>query len=228
MLYLVKIGGSLIPRYIIPLHKELEKISKSCSCGVILFPGGGEFADLIREYRKELSLAAETTHKMALASLDQNAYLMADLCKCAIVNTVSKLKSPISHPVIFAPYRFLAGRLPFAGYNLNIDIFSSDSSAFYIAYLLNAKLVIATDVDGVYKKDPRKNKKSRLLREISADALAKIKGGGPLDETLPGLIDKYKKEVWVVNGKFPGRIKHIIYNHKTTIGTLISPTNTPA
>lgn len=224
MTYLIKIGGSLIPEYVPAIYNVLKEIRKEHSGKIFLFPGGGEFADLVRKFRKELSLHDETTHKMALACLDQNAYLLADICKCACVRSLEEIKKVRRFPAVIAPYRIITERVPFPGYNLNIDILSSDSSAIYVAYVLKAKMIIATDVDGVYAKDPRLTKrKPKLLRAISSAILRGMKRGGPLDETFPDLIDRYNTEVWVVNGKHPSILAELITNRCVIIGTLIKP-----
>ncbi len=224
MSYLVKVGGSLIPFYLPRLCHVLKKSIKKSRRKIFLFPGGGEFADLIRKYRKLLSLCDETTHKMALACLDQNAYLIADICKCRCVSSMREIRKVKEFPVIIAPYKFLKEKRPFYGYNLNIDVFSSDSSAAYMAYLLKADLVIATDVAGIYERDPKgARRRPRLLRKIDAGVLQRIKGGGPLDETIPELIDKYKICTWVIDGRYPSRIACLIKNRNLPKGTLILP-----
>ena len=222
--YLVKIGGSLIPDYILRIFQALKGCSAQDCHKVYLFPGGGEFADLIRKYRDNYSLSDIATHKMALASLDQNAYLIADICKCQCINSLRGLNRIKKYPVVIAPYSFLIHNNCFLSYDLNIDIFSSDSSAIYVSHLLKAQLIVATDVDGVYKKDPRReNEKQELLRDIRAHILAGIKRGGPLDETLPKLINKYRVLTWVINGKHPERLKRLISDNILNIGTVIRP-----
>jgi len=188
---LIKIGGSLTPDSALKIHRLLKN-SKTKE-KIFFFPGGGLFADLIRKYRKEVALRDFTTHKMALAALDQNAFLLADVFQCPCLTRISEIKKNKDSLVVIAPYRLLTEKWPFAGYNLNIDVFSSDSSALYLAHLLKARFVIATDVDGIFLKDPVVFKKDlKLLPILSAQDLKKIKRGGPLDETVADLMIKYK------------------------------------
>ena len=50
---------------------------------------------------------------------------------------------------------------------------TSDSIAAYLANCLKAeKLVLATDVDGVYNSDPKKSVDSKLLPQVYAQELA--------------------------------------------------------
>ena len=222
MAILIKIGGSLIPSSVLRIYNTVRKALDQSSEKIFFFPGGGAFADLIRKYRKSISLSDQAMHAMALASLDQNAFLMADICQCACLTSFSEIEKAKKFPAVIAPYRLLTNPSPFLGYNLDIDIFSSDSSALYLAALLKAKFIIATDVDGVYEKDPKRNKgRTKLFRQMDARKLGRIKRGGPLDATLPSMMKKFKINLWVVNGKHPERILQIIQNDSSVKGTFI-------
>lgn len=222
MNYVIKIGGSLIPDHVKLICNKISKTLSAHSSKIFLFPGGGEFANIIRKYRNSLNLNDLTTHKMALACLDQNAYIIAQLCGCAYSADINKMNSLKGNPIVITPYKFLLSKQPFKQYNLNIDKFSSDSSAAFIAHKLNSHLIIATDVDGVFKSDPKK-KKTMLLKTISSKQLKEINRGGPLDTTFADLISKYKLKAWVVNGKYPSRICGIIKTGKLRTGTFIYP-----
>lgn len=189
-----------------------------------MFPGGGDFADLVRYFRGKLRLSPEMTHRMALACLDQNAYIISNMSGIKYFTELSRIKSSQHRCVIIAPYRIMTDLYPFSGKNLNIDILSSDSSAIYLAHRLKAEFIIATDVDGVYDKDPKgAGRGAELLPEIDTRHLRKIKGAGPLDVTLPELIDKYCIKTWVVNGRYPSRIADILNCKKNIKATLIHP-----
>src|SRR5436190_17470724 len=74
----VKVGGSLFdwPK----LGTQLESWLKSLpSCKVLLFPGGGQAADLIRKYDRLHGLGEEAAHWLALRALTLNAHLLASL-----------------------------------------------------------------------------------------------------------------------------------------------------
>jgi aspartokinase-like uncharacterized kinase len=217
---LIKIGGSLTPNAALEIFHLLKKFKTKEK--IFFFPGGGLFADLIRTYRKEAALRDFTTHRMALAALEQNAFLLSDICQCRCLTRLSQIKKNKVSPVVIAPYQLLTQKWPFSGYNLNIDVFSSDSSALYLAHLLKARCIIATDVDGVCLKDPKTSKKNfKLLPTLSAQDLKKIKRGGPLDETVARLMIKYKLNIWVVNGKYPQRILEIIRYNSVSKGTFV-------
>ena len=85
---------------------------------------------------------------------------------------------------------------------------TSDSIALYISNLLKAKLLIATDVDGIYTHDPT-NDGAKLIEIISAKKLLNF-GETSVDEFLPELLISYQSECYVVNGKYPERVISII------------------
>jgi len=85
---------------------------------------------------------------------------------------------------------------------------TSDSIAMYIADLLKAKLLIATDVDGIYTHDPYQDG-AKLIKIISAKKLLNF-GETSVDEFLPELLLRYKTNCYVVNGKYPERVISII------------------
>ena len=85
---------------------------------------------------------------------------------------------------------------------------SSDSIALYLSNLLKAKLLIATDVDGIYTHDPSHDG-AKLIKFISAKKLLNF-GETSVDEFLPELLIRYKSNCYVVNGKHPDRVISII------------------
>lgn len=223
MPYLVKIGGSLIPSYAYRLCFAIKQYCQRSHQRIFFFPGGGACADIVRKHRNILALSDATTHKMALACLDQNAHLLAGACRLECVSSFNQAKRSASSPVVIAPYVMLMKRWPFRRYSLDIDIFSSDSSAAYFAHILKAQLVIATDVDGVYQKKPlRKAKQQYPLSVMTTEMLSGIKKGGPLDETIGDLLNAYDLAAWVINGKFPQRFIDL-FEGRTPKGTLIKP-----
>jgi len=58
---------------------------------------------------------------------------------------------------------------------MGIGILSGDHLVPYLAKKLNAtRVIIATDVDGIYTKDPKKNEDAEFLREINSNTISKI------------------------------------------------------
>ena len=75
----VKVGGSLGRRRT-PLRGIVRRLAALARRRrVLVVPGGGVFADLVRSERKRLGLGAEAAHRMALRATDQYGLLLASL-----------------------------------------------------------------------------------------------------------------------------------------------------
>lgn len=74
----VKVGGSLfdMPNLGIVLDRWLRK---HCDPHVLLVPGGGPSADIVREWDRCHGLGEERSHWLALRSLTLNAHFLADI-----------------------------------------------------------------------------------------------------------------------------------------------------
>jgi len=202
----VKIGGSLFPQHAKKLLKKLLGEE------VIIIPGGGEFADKIREYNKKIRFSDTANHEAAILSMDIMGILLADLIKAAeathTIKGARKIKKDGKVPILL-PSRILHYLDPLK-HSWKV---TSDSIAFYISKLIDAKLLIATDVDGIYTTNPRK-KGAKFINEITAKKLLTF-GETAVDEELPKLLLKYKSDCYIANGKHPQRILSIIRSTDT-------------
>jgi aspartokinase-like uncharacterized kinase len=89
---------------------------------------------------------------------------------------------------------------------------TSDSIAAYMAGVLNAeKLVLITDVDGIYNDDPKKNSNAKLVKQLTAEQLLSWNRRTSVDKALPKLLIKFKLNCYVVNGMHPGKGSCDIY-----------------
>lgn len=101
---------------------------------------------------------------------------------------------------------------------LRFCICSGDLALLYLARELKPeRVVFATNVDGVYNKDPREYKSAKLIRECDADMLAGLgsENASGIDVTgaMKGKLEciaQIAREgvpVTVLNGLVPGRLK---------------------
>ena len=197
----VKIGGSLFPDYAIDLADGLEGTS---SCIVL---GGGEFANLIRKYDSQQNFSPEANHWTAIDCMDIIAKLVCDKVESAklaySIGEVNEIAEWGFTP-IFAVSDFLK----------NDDFFecswdvTSDSIAAYVAHLLNANLLIVTNVNGIYTQEP-KEPGSTFISKIDAKTLLTFQESS-VDVMLPSLLLKFGTNCYVVNGKFPERVLSLI------------------
>lgn len=76
-MWVVKIGGSLLGSR--ELARWLELIVKFSDGKVIIVPGGGLFADAVRDAQTQSNLNDHTAHKLAVLAMDQFGLLLAGL-----------------------------------------------------------------------------------------------------------------------------------------------------
>jgi len=199
--HVVKIGGSLFPNHAMELAKQLRNTNS------VIILGGGEFANLIREYDDELSFSKETTHWTAIDCMDIMAKLVSDKVESTkltySIEEVNKISDEGFTP-IFAVSEFLKNEDPF---DCSWDV-TSDSIAAYISHLLNAKLLIITNVNGIYTQEPKESG-STFISKIDAKTLLNFQESS-VDVMLPSLLLKFGTNCYVVNGKYPDRVLSLI------------------
>ncbi|MCJ7761902.1 amino acid kinase, partial [Candidatus Bathyarchaeota archaeon] len=106
----IKVGGSLSqnPQSLRALCVKLSEIAKKHA--LVLVPGGGEFADCVRDFDKRFSLSSSVVHRMAILGMDQYGLLLSDLAPdCSVVDKLEDAKrlSGTGRLVVFLPSRFL-------------------------------------------------------------------------------------------------------------------------
>jgi hypothetical protein len=178
----------------------------------LVVPGGGAFADTVREYDQRYRLSDHAAHWMAVLAMDQYGYLLCD-------------RLPESLPVrSLADARRIweAGRvpvlLPFTLLN-QVDPLphswevTSDSIAAWIAGAVGARLLILLkDVDGLHTADPRSASDAGLLHEAFPEQVAGCAG---IDPFLPSLMAEGDLDAWVINGEKPDRLAELLATGRT-------------
>jgi hypothetical protein len=197
----VKIGGSLFPKYAIDLATELKDTNS------LIILGGGEFANLIRKYDSEIHFSDEANHWQAIDCMDIIAKLVndkVDSTKLAYSLTDANKISNDGFTPIFVVSEFLKTENPF---ECSWDV-TSDSIAAYVAHLLNANLFIVTNVNGIYTREP-KELGSTFISKIDATTLLTFQESS-IDVMLPSLLLEFGTDCYVVNGKCPERVLSLI------------------
>ena len=163
---LVKVGGSLAlhPEKLRNLSAKLSEVSKRHR--LVVVPGGGEFTDVVRCLDDRFSLSCNVSHRMAILGIDQYGLLLSDLIPNSV--TLSKLEEikynlDLGKLPIFLPSNLLRDEDPLE----NSWAVTSDSIAVYIADRLHVpKVLLVTDVNGVYSDDPNTNPAAKLIKGI--------------------------------------------------------------
>ena len=218
----IKVGGSLAsnPKVLRALCKTLGGLAEQHR--IVVVPGGGEFADLIRDLDKRYFLNPNTAHRIAILGMDQYGFLLSQLIpNSLIVQTLVDASDVVQTTkiAVFIPYKLISESAPLEA---SWDV-TSDSIAAHVAIELHArKLVLVTDVDGIYTDNPKTNPKAQLIREISTSYLREQRERTSVDKFLPRLLEKTNIDCFVANGKYPERIEKILENKQTTSTRIIS------
>ncbi len=215
----IKIGGSLgqSPELAKLMYKvsELGVIHK-----ILVIPGGGAFANAVREYDRRFCLDNDVSHWMSILAMDQYGRMISSMCP----------DNELVQGVTDARKAVVAGRVPvLLTYNLlyqtdelprSWDV-TSDSIAAWVADLVRARqLILLKSVDGLFTHDPGADgnvphAKADLLETISLNQLSQCRG---VDRHFASILEKSKMDVWVVNGKHPERLAQLL-NTGVTKGT---------
>jgi len=216
--YVIKIGGSLFPQKAIELVNSLNNNdnNKNNNNGhnnknnCLIVTGGGEFANLIRKYDDKIDFSNDITHETAIDSMDIIAKLLND--KFDFTELVYSIENAKKVNVngkipILACSSLLKENEECTEIPHSWDL-TSDSISAYIANSLKAKLLITTNVDGIYTQKPT-SVGAKFLYEIDAKKLLTFDETS-VDLMLGELLLKFGMNCFVVNGNFPERVLSII------------------
>jgi aspartokinase-like uncharacterized kinase len=212
----IKVGGSLAeePEQLISLCGKLSELAKKY--GLVVVPGGGRFADVVRDSDRRFSLSSEVSHRMAILGMDQFGMLLAQItpnsCATYSLEDARQLSETEAVPV-FLPSRLMFKEDPLK----NSWEVTSDSIAAYVAGRLQAaKLILVKDVDGIFTKDPKTSEDAVLVERLSAAELLKLNKRTSVDRFLAGLLVESPFDCYVVNGNFPERVEAVLAGQQAT------------
>jgi aspartokinase-like uncharacterized kinase len=204
--WVVKVGGSLFPK------KAIKLICSIKNTNSLIITGGGDFTNLIRKYDDEIDFSPDVTHNIAIESMSIISKLLNDkfdFTELAYsIEDAKKISDDGKIPILIVS-DILKDLNPFE-YSWDV---TSDSISLFISQLLKSKLLIATNVDGIYTQKPTLEG-SEFIDEISAKNLLSFEESS-IDLMLPNLLVKFGTDCFVVNGNFPERVLSIIKSDKT-------------
>ena len=184
-LTVIKVGGGVarIPGLLPRIGAAIAQAAKRHP--LVVLPGGGDFADQVREFDRAHSLSADASHWMAILAMDQYAFALADLIGGSrlVEDRPGMLTAQAEGAVpVLAPARWLraADELPHSW-----EV-TSDSLAAYLATLLGAeRLILVKPVaGGVELTDPW------FLRTVPAGLRWSVLAGGEIDRLESLLADQ--------------------------------------
>lgn len=203
--WVVKIGGSLFPEQAIRVAKAVEGTDS------LIITGGGKFANLIREYDMKIRFSNNVTHQTAIDTMSITSKLLNDkLNFTKVVDSIDDAKKVSENGDI--PILICSKILNEEDQLEHSWKVSSDSISAYISHLLKSKLLITTNVNGIYTRRPSLEN-SIFINEIDAKKLLSFDESS-IDLMLPELLIKFGSDCFVVNGNFPERVSSIIKLNK--------------
>jgi len=176
----VKVGGSLYNQ--IP---ELAPVLNSSKCPLLLVPGGGPFADTVRQ----CNVDEDAAHWMAIAAMEQYGWFISSFG----IKTTEKMRA-CRKTTVFLPYRCLrrTDDLPHTW-----DA-TSDTIAAWVASALGLDLLVLKSVDGIYLNGILKHTVTRPLDSEVVDPLF-----------IPFVL-KNSVRTTIINGSDPGRVEKFL------------------
>ncbi|MBX6364753.1 MAG: uridylate kinase [Gemmatimonadetes bacterium] len=198
----LKLGGSLAG--CARLDALLETLGELARDGrrLVVVPGGGPFADVVRRECRFRDPGASAAHWMAILAMDQLARLLVGrLAARGGPAALAHSRAGIHHALarrrlaVLAPFRWLRAADPLPH---SWDV-TGDSIAAWVAARLGApRLVLLKSVDGVVGAD------GRVLPVVERAAL-----GGVVDGYFCRALEA-GMECWIVNGRHPARVRALL------------------
>lgn len=207
----LKVGGSLSRgQNLAALCQTLRRLGAQYR--LLIVPGGGDFADAVRDHDRRYQLSETTAHRMALLAMDQYGWLLSDLIpdSVAVRDVLAAREAAANGRVailLAAALLIEADPLPHSWQ------VTSDSIAAWIAGLVGAaRCVLLKDVDGLFSA-------AQLVSAMRVTELKDQPGG--VDEYLSVVLATLDVELWIINGQQPDRLVELL-DVGQTIGTRIS------
>ncbi len=188
--YVLKFGGSLIDTSR-ELMRALISLADEEDFSFLVVPGGGPFADLVREVEARKGLSEKAAHWMAVLAMEQYAFFLADGSGARLTSQVSLPEKGATS--VLLPYRALIEEDFCVEHSWD---YTSDSIALLVAARLSLPLIKATDVDGVIVD-------GQVAEELSARQL--LGRDTCIDQGSIRLLlgDLSGMRIWVLNGTDP-------------------------
>lgn len=182
-LWVVKLGGSL---WTAPeLRCWLDLLASARTVRAVVVPGGGPFADAVRDAQPRLGFGDRAAHRMAMLAMEQYGTALADLePRLRPARTADELRARPG-PAVWMPLPLAEG----ADVAESWDV-TSDSLAVWLAQTIGADCAV------LVKSAP-----------LSAGLcpVERMAAEGIVDPAMPGRVDRYAGTVWCVSRADHGR-----------------------
>ena len=198
----IKVGGSLQKGNNLPaICRQLAFLTVQHR--VIIIPGGGIFADAVRECARIFNLNQETSHWMAILAMNQYGYLLSSLIPGSICTDnidEGKKRANKFQPAVFLPYLLLKNKDPLPH---SWDVTSDSIAAWITGYIGVKKLVLIKS-----KNLPSDEYADHDFRSpLDTDQLQKSE---MVDPMFCGIMKNIKADLWVINGNKPEQLNCLL------------------
>ncbi len=204
----VKVGGSLGRGEC--LREVCQRLAEAGrGRRLLVVPGGGASADVVREQQERLALQPSTAHWMAILAMDQYGLLLADLTPGA--ETVRTLDEALERPedgvVVLLPSELLRRADPLP-HSWSV---TSDSIAAWLTERVGARLlVLLKDHHGMAGLAPAAANLPQGV--VTVAGLAASPG---VDGHLAELLGDVEFDLWAIDGEHPERLTELLETGRT-------------
>ena len=189
---IVKVGGSLYNRipYLVPILNASKR-------PLLIIPGGGPFADLVRQAR----VNNDAAHWMAIAAMEQYGWFISSFG----ILTTARVAVPLT-TTVFLPYRCirLTDVLP------HTWEVTSDTIAAWVAGTLHLDLLLLKSIDGIF------------INGIFQEQVTGPVESDIIDPCFIPFVIKNMIKTTILNGSHPDRVENYLKGDlvpRTEIGT---------
>ncbi len=150
----------------------------------LIVPGGGIFADAVREAHRRHGLSEAAAHRMAIKAMDIYGLFLSDISG---IPATEALDAEL--PAVLLPSRLLSARDPFVP-SWRV---TSDTIACHMAHLAGAELILLKAVEGMTVD-------GRRVDAVPARELLR-RGETAVDPELPRYLMEYRMDCLVLDGR---------------------------
>ena len=199
-MWVIKLGGSLLSSG--SLKEWLSVIVEHGAGKLVIVPGGGIFADMIRDAQQKWKFDDKAAHQMALLAMEQYAHLLKSYAPGLVLeDSIEGIEKVISlnQVPVWLPFNMINACQDVSA---NWDL-TSDSLALYLAEQLNTEHVMLL--------------KSLSLNNLNARQLSET---GMVDKDFPEFVKKSESTIWWLDQSDMGTLEDLLKINKKPEGLL--------